>query len=301
MFINAEFSKIDNYVSVNTVTYPGKFSAAALAANPVLAHLTNANLTQYLNTDGYYSATGQFLFSKPWQERKYTLIFTGNVSYTNYVDYSSSVDSNNVASTPLKNIAKALTLTPGMRFRLDILNVIDAQASGNFAMNRTSNSVSNSFFDANTNTRTLTMDLNGKNYFFNNWTWYYDYTKQENYGYASSVHVTNPNILSTYVERRFLKNNRATIRLAAYDLLNQNTGFTTTTNGNSITQTNTNRLGRYYMLTFTLRLQKFAGRAPTQDGDRRGGDRGNRQGGFGGGPGGGGPGGGGGFGGGGPQ
>ena len=188
--------------------------------------------------------------------------------------------------------AKSLTFTPGLRFRVDILDVIDAQASGMYAITRTNNSLTNAFTAASQNTQTATLDLNGKNFFFTNWTFSYDYTKVLNYGYASNLHITNPNILSVYLERRFLQNNRATIRLAAFDLFNQNTGYTTVPNGNITTETNVNRLGRYYMLTFALRLQKFAGRAPTQDGDFRRGNRGNR-GGFGGPGGPGGPGGGG--------
>jgi hypothetical protein len=48
--------------------------------------------------------------------------------------------------------------------------------------------------------------------------------------------------------------------VAAFDLFNQNTGFSTATTASSVIQTNTNRLGRYYMGSLTLRLQKFAGR-----------------------------------------
>jgi hypothetical protein len=92
-----------------------------------------------------------------------------------------------------------------------------------------------------------------------------------------------------YVERRFLKHNQATIRLSAFDLFNQNTGFSSSTTASSFTESNVNRLSRYYLLSFTLRLQKFSGKAPTQNFDRpgRGEGGGRRNGGFpGGGPGG---------------
>jgi hypothetical protein len=80
------------------------------------------------------------------------------------------------------------------------------------------------------------------------------------YGYKGA---TNPNILNTYVERRFLKGNAGTIRLSAMDVFNQNTGYTSTQSGSYVTQTSSNRLGRYYLLSFTLKLQKFAGKKPT--------------------------------------
>src|SRR6202012_134198 len=96
----------------------------------------------------------------------------------------------------------------------------------------------------------------------------YDYSKAFNYGYSEAVKVTNPNVLNVYLERRFLKHNQATIRLSAFDLFNQNTGFTSSTTASSFTESNVNRLSRYYLLSFTLRLQKFAGKAPTQNFDR---------------------------------
>ena len=292
-FLNGQFSQTDNQVVANTTTY-GRFSKAVLIAHPELTQYQNTNLTQYLNTNGYYSASGQAVFSKPWDERRYTLTFTGGVSYVNNIGYSSSVDSNNTQSALVRNIAHTLTLTPGARFRVDITDVIDAQALVNYSIAKTDNSVVSPFYNNNTDIRTLTLGLTGKQYILKDWTFSYDYTKLLNYGYAASEKVTDPNVLNLYLERRFLKQNRGTIRFSVYDAFNQNSGFSTTTNGSIVTQTNVNRLGRYYLATFTLRLQKFAGKAPTQNQDRRGPGQGGPgggggRGGFGGGGGMGGP------------
>jgi hypothetical protein len=167
-----------------------------------------------------------------------------------------------------KNVAKNLIFTPNVRFRLDLTDIVDMQANASYSAAKTTNSVNEAAFDNNSNFRTLTLALNGKNYFWKDWTLFYDFTRQVNYGYASDLHVTNPNILNLYVERRFLKDNRATIRLSAFDLFNQNSGVSTLTSSNSITSSMVNRLGRYYLATFTFRLQKFAGKAPSQGGDR---------------------------------
>ncbi|PJJ83419.1 outer membrane beta-barrel protein [Mucilaginibacter auburnensis] len=283
-FVNLSYNKTDNAVVTRTSYLPN-----------------NVILTRYLNADGFYSASGNILFSKPWAERKYTVSVNSGVSYSNNVSYIDQGD-----NTPLQeNIGKTLTVSPGARFRLDLTDIIDAQASANYTINKTTNSISTALGGQNVNTRTLALGLTGKNY-FGDWTVSYDYSKQINSGYT--IPVTNPNIISAYVERRFLQGNKATIRLAAFDLLNQNTGFTTTQANGNVTQTQTNRLGRYFMLSFSLRLQKFAGKAPSQPENdfRRGrgeggpGGPGGRPaggpggaGGFGGGPGGGGPGGGG--------
>ncbi|MDR6942225.1 outer membrane beta-barrel protein [Mucilaginibacter pocheonensis] len=258
-FANLSYQQINNQVVTNTIT----------------SNTSNRILTQYLNADGYYNISGRVTYAKPWAQRKYSLIFNGTATYNNNVGYLTNVDLDPLVATQAeidaarqKNLAKNLVLTPELRFRVDITNVIDAQILSNYAINRTSNSVKNDFNDGLSNVRTWNLGINGKNY-FGDWVFSYDYTKATNYGYASNIQVTNPNILNLYVERRFLKNKVATIRLSGFDLFNQNTGFTSVPTASSLTQTRVNRLARYYLLTFTLRLQKFAGKAPVQD-DRGG-------------------------------
>jgi len=268
-FFNLNYSQTSNAV-VSRTTYI-KTPIAAAPNDPKRDQTTT--LTRYVNADGNYSAGGNILFSKPWAERKYTIAVNANVNYANTVGFIDDIDRNLVQSATQKNIQKTLSLRPGVRFRLDLTDIIDAQASANYTIAKTTNSFVSNNVSQNLNTRTLDLGLDGKNY-FGDWTVSYNYTKQLNSGYTLS-NVSNPNIISAYVERRFLAGNKATVRLAAFDLLNQNAGFTT--NGN--TQTQVNRLGRYVMLSFTLRLQKFAGRGPASQ------ERGGRDG-FGGGPGG---------------
>lgn len=269
-FSRLEFNQYSDRIVSQTTTYPRNFSQAVLDADRSLEKLQSTNLTTYTNTGGFYNASAFAVFSKPWAERKYTLFLNGNISYNNNIGFSRSIDSNNVATDFQKSIAKNLVFTPGVRFRVNITDIVDAEVNTSYSINKTVSSINgntNALVNQNTNARTLNLGLNGKNYFWKDWTLSYDFTRQVNYGY--SVPVTNPNILNVYVERRFLKNNMATIRVQGVDLLNQNRGFTSTDNGITTTQTNVNRLSRYFLLTFSLRLQKFAGSAPNQNRGRR--------------------------------
>ncbi len=285
LFTRLQYTAVDNQIVNNTITY-GRLSAAVLAANPFLKNLQNTYKTEYLNDNGYHTLSGNVVYGKPFDNRKFNLYLTGSASYINSTGYNSTVDSNNVRTT-LHNINKALVVTPGLRFRTDITDVVDVQVFTNYAINHSTNTVP-AATNVGGNIRTLTFGVNGKNYLWKDWTVSYDFSRAVNSGY--SIPVPNPNILSGYVERRFLKNHLATLRATVFDIFNQNTGYSTSYTAASNTQTLTNRLGRYYLLTLTIRLQKFAGKAPGQD-DGRGGFR---RGGFGGGPpGGGGPGGGG--------
>jgi hypothetical protein len=156
--------------------------------------------------------------------------------------------------TTEQNIAKAINLTQGLKFRTSIQDVIDAEASTSYGVTSINNSLTQN--NLANKLQTITLGLNGKNYFDKTWTLSYDYTKMLYYGYTGA---TNPNILNAYVEKKFLKQNMGALRLSAFDLFNENTGYSTTQNGSYVNQTQSNKLGRYFMLTFTLRLQNFAG------------------------------------------
>jgi len=255
-FSNLNFTQTDNKIVANTVNYPRNY-----AVDPKLA---GAILTRYRNASGFYNASAFYLFAKPWQKRKYTLFINGNIQYNNNISYLTDVlDSLGKDQNTQKNIAKNLVLTQGARFRVDITDVIDAEVNASYSINHSNNSISEA--NVNNNFQTIVLGANGKHYFFKDWTLSYDYSKTLYEGYKGA---TNPNILNTYVERRFLKGNVGTLRFTVNDVFNQNTGFTSTQNAYAITQSNVNRLGRYYLLTFTLRLQKFAGQAPGGPGFR---------------------------------
>lgn len=271
-FSNFSFVQTDNKIVANTITYPSTYTVDSKLAGTIA--------TQYLNTSGYYSASAFYVFAKPWEKRKYNLFFIGNLSYNNNISYITSVNADTYAFDTEKNIAKTLVASQGIRFRVDITDIVDAEASTTYSVNSSKNSINQPGIQDNF--RSWALGLNGKNYFWKNWTYSYDYTKTLYYGYKGA---TNPNIFNTYVERRFLKGNMAALRLSAMDVFNQNTGYSSTQSGSYITQTNANRLGRYYLLTFTYRFQKTAGKAPQM------GPGGRPGGGFGGPPPGGGPGG----------
>lgn len=247
-FTNFSFIQASDYIATNTIYYPANYTP-----NP---KLSNTIATTYGNADGYYSTSAFFVFNKPWNKRMYNLFLVGNISYANNISYITDVAAGNFAQTTEENIAKTLTAAPSLRFRLDIQDVIDAQASTTYTINSSQNSIPQS--GVVDNYRSEALGLTGKNY-FGDWTYSYDYTKTWYYNYPSAK---NPNVFNTYVERRFLKGNMATLRFSVLDVFNQNTGYTATQTGTLSSISNYNRLGRYYLLTFTYRFQKLAGKAP---------------------------------------
>lgn len=245
-FGNLSFTQTDDKIVANTINYPKNYAPDTRFSNTIA--------TQYLNAPGYYSTNAFYVFHKPWDNRKFNLFLVGNASYSNNISYITNVNGTTYAFDTEKNIAKTLSFTQEAHFRIDITDVIDAEPYVKYTINSSSNSLNEP--GINDNFRTFIPGIQGKNYFWKNWTLSYDYSKTLYYGYKGA---TNPNILNTYLERRFLTNNMASIRLAVNDVFNQNTGYTNTINGNYITQSNVNRLGRYYMVSFIWRFRKSNG------------------------------------------
>jgi hypothetical protein len=88
----------------------------------------------------------------------------------------------------------------------------------------------------------------------------YDLRKTINSGFDNSI-IRNPTILRLYTEYRFMKANVGAIRFEAFDIFNQNSGISRDVFDNIIIDRQVNRLGRYFMLSFNLRLNRFGGGA----------------------------------------
>jgi hypothetical protein len=226
--------------------------------------------TRFLNTNGFYSLNGNYAFTKPFAERKYNLTFNGGATFNNQVTFIEDD----------RNIVKNLVLTQGLKFRVSLDSIMDSEVSGSYSFNTSKNSLANETRPLNRNVDNWRIALDGRNYFFKDFILGYNFSKEFNKGYGSSS--ANPTILSTFVEYQFLKQNSGSVRLQAFDLLNENTGIERTINGNVTVDSRSNRLGRYFLLTFSYRIRKFAGgtaRPGGNGGGRRGGDGSGRQGG----------------------
>jgi hypothetical protein len=85
-----------------------------------------------------------------------------------------------------------------------------------------------------------------------------DVSKQANSGYYSAL-AKNPLYLNANVSFSFLKKDAGSLRIRANDLLNQGNGPVRMVTDNSITDSRSNYVTRYVLVSFTLRLNKFGG------------------------------------------
>lgn len=227
LFANFSFSQTENKIVTTKGFVPNKVG----------------QVTSYTNTDGFYNMRGRYAYSKPFSERKYTLTLEGEGSINNNVAFINNE----------RNIGKNFLISQGLEFELDIKDIVDLELETTYSINKTQYS-NPSFNDRQTNR--LALSLEGRNYFFKDLTLGYDLSKQINRGF-NNASIQNPTILHVYMEYRFLKGNAGSLRLQGYDLFNQNTGISRDVFDYVIVDRQTNRLGRYFLMSFNLRLRKF--------------------------------------------
>jgi hypothetical protein len=200
--------------------------------------------TSYVNADGFYNARGSYNFSKPFADRKFTISYFGSANYSNNVAFTNNE----------RNVGKNMVISQGLKFRIDLKDVIDAQLNTSFSHSKTRYS-SAAFSERKLNRYSI--GLEGRSHFFKDLTLGYDLSQTINEGY--STENVNPTLLSLYLEHRFLKGNRGSVRLQGFDLFNQNTGISRDVFDNEIVDRLNNRLARYFLLSFNYRLQHFGG------------------------------------------
>lgn len=207
------------------------------------------------DSEPVYSISSFYHLGRSLKEKTYNIMYGGGISFNKGLSYQNSEITNfefakNVTNNTninqmlffRYNPSENLEINPGVRYNYSITNssLIDLQ---------------------NRNTQKITPNLIGSVNITPTTIFGVDLSKEFNNGYSSNV---NPFIINSYIEQRFLKGQRGTLRLQGFDLLNQQTNINRTV-GEILSDSQTNRLARYFMLTFTFKLQKFSGVNPFQD------------------------------------
>jgi len=283
----AEFNHTLNMRYRNFDFQTGNIFFAVLNANIVQDKITTNRIvtvdqelgaiqeTRYLNTSGNYNARGFYNYSKPFSNRKYVVSLRGSASFNNNISYANSAE----------NEAQNWVLNQGLNVQLNPSEWLEVRPGVDFTYNTTKNSLQS---NTNRDITTWATSIYGNIHITPSLLWNFDVAKTSNNGYSNNVGA-NPLIINTFLEKQFFKNKNGMLRLQAFDLLNEQVSISRTVAENRISDSRTNRLARYFMLSFTYRFQKFAGKSggmPDDEGPgrwNRGGGRpmgGGRPGGF---------------------
>jgi hypothetical protein len=206
----------------------------------------------FVNLGGTYNLSGYFNYGFALKKPKSNLNFITNLNYSQ--SQTLQADSTQAANNAFSHdYTRNTTLSETVSWTTNIKK--------NFDMNFSSASTYNiARTTGQTNLNYYTQVLSAEITAYTNSGWLiattFDYTFSGNRapGYNASVPLLNPSIA-----KQLFKKKNGELRLSVFDLLNQNTAVTRTVTANQITDSRTNTLRRYAMLTFTYNLNNFAG------------------------------------------
>ncbi|MGJ1287343.1 outer membrane beta-barrel protein [Sphingobacterium spiritivorum] len=205
----------------------------------------------YLNEDGAFSLNGFYHYGRSFKSKTYSINFMGGLTYNNNPSYTDGK----------LNLAKNWALNQGVMFRYNPSENLEINPGFRYSWNHTNNTLNNTTVVMQSYAPTLIGSVNiSPSVIFGA-----DLSKTF---YQGNAYNENPFVINTYVEKKFMKQNRGTLRLQAFDLLNEQTNISRTFSDIQISDSRTNRLGRYFMLMFTYKFSKFAGGVGPQEENR---------------------------------
>ncbi|MBS1512537.1 MAG: outer membrane beta-barrel protein [Bacteroidetes bacterium] len=274
--INASFNNF-NFITGKVLFTNISFNTIRNQIVNKTARLNNGGSSISLpeNVNGYYNVTGFYTFSKPIKNRKFVFNFNGSANYNHNANLTDSIV---LAGTSLKqnlNLQKIIgsnwVFSQGFVFEMNLKEWLQLNNGVTFSLNdnkyknadaATTTSFQNTSSNAWTFSESMNIDLTKR------LVLKYDIDYTINHGLASSV-SKNPVLMNGSLEQQLFKKKNGVIRFAAYDLFKQNTNISRSVSANSIIDTRTNKLTRYFLLSFTYRIQRFAGQGVQGGGTMR--------------------------------
>ena len=217
-----------------------------VVSNTVLIRDTLNSLkqeTRYLNTGGNYTFGSNYYWSLPFSGRKYNIEVKGGLNFNRQVSFADNV----------KNFGRGLGLnqTLGARMNQKWL-MLNTNVNYNYRSNVYSLSTSNSNI-----TQTWLFNVDAKTFIITSLSAGLTASKRINQGF--SVQNSNPLLLGGYVEKTFFKR-RASLKVEGNDFLNQGNNLSRTVSDNTITESRSNQVTRYFLFSLNWKLQSFPGR-----------------------------------------
>ena len=228
--------------------------------NNVIPLGTNgAQLSTPENVNGYYNLTGFYNWSKPIQNRTHVFSLNGSANYNHNI---AMIDSK-------KNIGKNVIISQGFTYEFNYKSWLEFNVGPRYNVNSSKYTLSSS---TNQSYNSWVLASDARVDFPKGFIFRYDIQQTLNNGLATGLN-SNITLLNASFEKTMLKKKNGFLKISGFDILNQNKSITRQVTGNNITDTRTNRLTRYFMLTFTYRFNRFNGQStqsnPSQSGGMR--------------------------------
>lgn len=202
--------------------------------------------TTYKNTTGYYDWKWYYTFNTPFVSDDIQLDITGNMDYYNNISF---IDSR-------KRTTDQLLFNQSLQLKYNWNDYFESTLNANYLLNQARFDIP---YKTKIDINTMYLGLGAKGYLTDNLAVGMDMSQRFNDGYKNNILNVNQTLMNSFIEYTFLRNKSALLRLQGYDLFdqNKNSGIISEYIGNDVYEARNNRLGRYFMLSLNIRLQKF--------------------------------------------
>jgi hypothetical protein len=228
----------DNYIGNSTI----------IAGNDTLVYnsiflASGSQISRQENLNGYYNARFFFNYGFPVRFLKSNLNVNTGVNYSNVP----ALINNKI------NYSKTTSPSFGLVISSNFSEKVDFTISSNSSYNTVANSLQTSLNSSYLN-QVSKAKINLT--FFKRLVFQAEYTNTIFTGLNAAFNQ-NINLLNGALAFKFMKDNRAELRLFVFDILDQNKSIQRNITETYIEDTRSNILQRYYMLTFTYNIKKY--------------------------------------------
>ncbi|MBC7721898.1 MAG: outer membrane beta-barrel protein, partial [Pedobacter sp.] len=211
--------------------------------------------TTYTNKSGAYNLSGYVNYGFQFGKNKIRLNFTTNVAHSRDVNIIHSLNPSFANDTLNYTYNTSIGQTVGTGFNIKEKLDLNFSATSTFYIAKNSNQASSA---SNTNYFTQNISIEPTYTFKGGWVLGtdldYNYTGGLSTGYNASVPLWNASL-----SKLLFKNQSGELKIAIYDILNQNVSVSRTVNANYIVDQQSTVLKQYFSVTFAYNLRKFAG------------------------------------------
>lgn len=232
---------------------------ASTTSNKIVSNVNQTNngfqTTTYTNKNGAYNLSGYVNYGFQFGKNKIRLNFTTNVAHSRDVNIIHSLNPLFAKDTLNYTYNTSIGQTVGTGFNIKEKLDLNFTATSTFYIAKNSNQASSS---SNTNYFTQNITIEPTYTFKGGWVLGtdldYNYTGGLSSGYNASVPLWNASL-----SKLLFKNQSGELKVAIYDILNQNVSVSRTVSANYVVDQQSTVLKQYFSVTFAYNLRKFAG------------------------------------------
>jgi len=200
--------------------------------------------TNFRNTNGDYSVNANYYLAKNFQDGLFALRYSGLAYYNRAPIFNNNIRSN----------SGDFKLNQKFEAQMNLLKWLEINQKISYSTNKTSFDFNNRNFRQNN----LAFILSGNIYFSS--TAALDFDAAKNYLSGIEANMTrNPLVINAGISQRVFNRKNGVLALKAYDILKQNNFLSRKIIDNGISDTKTNSLSRYLMISFSWAPQKWTG------------------------------------------